>query len=96
MIDVMKSATEAELGGFFENCQKATSMWTDLAEMGHSKPLAPVEMDIKAENSIVNATQNKKDPDQYTWYFWGSETEYEQIISTYSGKRRRKTWQIMT
>ena len=28
--------------------------------------------------------------------FIGSETESEKIISTYSGKRERKTWQTMS
>ena len=31
----MASALETKLGGLFENCQKATSMITDLADMGH-------------------------------------------------------------
>ena len=34
----MASATEAELGCLFENCQKATSMRTALADMGHPQP----------------------------------------------------------
>ena len=33
--NVMESSTKAELGGLFENCQKATATRTDLAEMGH-------------------------------------------------------------
>ena len=31
----MESATEAELGGLFENCHKSTSIITALAEIGH-------------------------------------------------------------
>ena len=42
MINVMASATEAELGGLFENCQKVKSIWTTLSEMGHPKPPTPV------------------------------------------------------
>ena len=35
---VMVSSMEAELGGLFENFQKATSMRTALSEMGHPQP----------------------------------------------------------
>ena len=66
MINFMASDTEAELGGLFENCHKLTSMQTALAEMGHSQPPTPVEMDNTAANSIVNGTSKKEDPDQYT------------------------------
>ena len=57
----MVSATEAELGGLFENCHKVTSMRTSLAEMGHQQPPTPVETDNKAASSIVNlmAKQNR-------------------------------------
>ena len=56
MINVMVSATEAELGGLFENVQKETSMRTDLAEMVHLQPTTPVATDNTAANSIVNGT----------------------------------------
>ena len=66
MRNVMESTTKEELGGLFENCQKFTSVQTALAEMGHSQPPTPVEMDNTAANSIVNGTSKKEDPDQYT------------------------------
>ena len=50
----MASATEAELGGLFENCQKSTSMQTALADMGHQQPPTPVATDNTEENRIVN------------------------------------------
>ena len=60
MRNVMESATEAELGGLFENFQKATSMRTALSDMGHQKPPPPVAIDNTAANSIVNRTEKKK------------------------------------
>ena len=56
----MASATEAELGGFFEKCQKATSMRTALSDMGHLQPPTPVATDNKVANSIVNGTAKQK------------------------------------
>ena len=56
MRNVIASATEAELGVLFENCQKATSMITALAEMGHQQTPTPVASDNAAVNSIVNGT----------------------------------------
>ena len=60
MTNVMSSAMEAKLGGLFENFQKATSMRTDLAEMGHSQPPTLVTTDNTAANSIVNETAKQK------------------------------------
>ena len=56
----MALATEAELGGLFENCQKATSTRTALADMGHQQPPTPVATDNKSANSIVNGTEKQK------------------------------------
>ena len=64
MRNVMASATEEELGALFENCQKATSTSTALAEMGHQQPPTPVETENTAANSIVNGTAKKKDIEQ--------------------------------
>ena len=43
MRNIMASATEEELLGFFEKCQAATSTRTALTEMGHPKTPTPVE-----------------------------------------------------
>ena len=51
MRNIMDSATEAEWGGLFENCQKSTSMQTDLQEMGHP----PQPTTVATENSEVNS-----------------------------------------
>ena len=60
MTNVMSSAMEAKLGGLFENFQKATSMRTDLAEMGHSQPPTPVATENTAENIILNGAVKQK------------------------------------
>ena len=60
MRNVMASDTEAELGGLFENCQKATSTRTALADMGHQQPTPPAATENTAANSIVNGTAKKK------------------------------------
>ena len=59
MRHVMASDNEAELGGFFENYQKATTMRTALEEMGQSKSPKPVANGNKTENKIVNGTKNR-------------------------------------
>ena len=56
MKNVMASSTEAELGGLFENDQKATSMRMALSEMGHQQPPILVATDNIASNIIVNGT----------------------------------------
>ena len=60
----MASGTEAEIGGLFENCQKATSMRIELVEMGHQQPPAPVATDNTAEKIVVNGTAKQKYLDQ--------------------------------
>ena len=59
MINIMVSATEAEMGELFENCQKSTSKSTALAEMGHLQPPTPVVTDNRAENIIDKGTAKK-------------------------------------
>ena len=54
---VMKLATEAELGGLFENCQNSTSMQASLAKMGHPQPQTQVENENPAANIIMNKTE---------------------------------------
>ena len=56
----MALAAESELGGLFENFQKATSMKTSLEDMGHQQPTTPVATDNTEANSIVNGTKKKK------------------------------------
>ena len=56
----MASATKAELGGLFENCQKATSIRMALAEMGHQQPPTMVATENTAANSLFNGTEKQK------------------------------------
>ena len=56
----MASATEEELGGLFENFQKATYTRTALAEMGHQQPPTTVVTVNTSAKSIVNRTENQK------------------------------------
>ena len=56
MRNVTASSMEAELGGLFEKCQKATSMSTALADIGHQQPPTPVATENTAANSTVNRT----------------------------------------
>ena len=60
MIKVMESATEAELGGLFDNCQKTTYMRTALSEMCHQQPLTTVATDNTSEKSIAKETAKQK------------------------------------
>ena len=60
MINTTASATEAELGGLFENFQKATSIQISLAEMGHPQPPTTVATDKKSVNRTVNGTEKQK------------------------------------
>ena len=60
----MASATEAELGGLFENCQEAASIRTDRTEMYHLQPPKQVATDNTAANSKVNRTEKQKDIEQ--------------------------------
>ena len=56
----MASATEAELGGIFENCQETISIRTDLAEIGHPQQTTPVATDNTVANIIANGTAKQK------------------------------------
>ena len=94
--NLITPATEAELGGFVENFQKGTSILTFLAEMGHPQPPTPVATYNTESHSTVNGTAKQENPEQYTRYFIGCATEYDKIISTYSGRKERKTWQTIS
>ena len=60
----MSSATKAELGGLFENCQKETSMGTDLEEMVHPQLPTLAATENTGANGIANETAKQKDTDQ--------------------------------
>ena len=89
MINTTASATEAELGGLFENFQKATSMQISLAEMGHPQPPTTVATDKKSVNRTVNGTEKQKISISIEMIFYWYVTGYDKIISTYSGEKKR-------
>ena len=60
MGNITASAMEEKLVGLFEKCQKAASMRTALAKMGHQQPPQPVAKDNTAANGIVNGTSKQK------------------------------------
>ena len=60
MRNIMASASEVELGGLFENYQKATSTSTALEEVGHQEPPTPAGRDNIVANSIVNGTAKQE------------------------------------
>ena len=55
----MASANEAELGGFFLNYQKATSIWTAIEEIFHPQQPTSAATENTSENIIVNGTAKK-------------------------------------
>ena len=56
----MASATEAELGALFLNCQEAVPIRIKLEEMGHPQPPTPVQVDNST--ALVIATGTIKQP----------------------------------
>ena len=45
LCNIMASASEAELGDLFLNCQEAVPIGITLEEMGHPQPPTPVQVD---------------------------------------------------
>jgi hypothetical protein len=60
MHNVLASAMESEMGGLFNNCQKAVPLRISLVEMKHPQPPTPVATDNSAACSIVNDTAKQK------------------------------------
>jgi hypothetical protein len=54
--NVMASAAEAEVGALFYNCKEAVPIRIMLAEMGHSQPATPVQVDNTTAVAIANQT----------------------------------------
>jgi len=57
---VVASATEAELGALFYNCQDATVLRLTLEELGHKQPATPVHCDNSTAAAIANNTVKKQ------------------------------------
>jgi hypothetical protein len=54
--NVLASATEAEMGGLFLNCQEAVPLRNALLEMGHKQPATPVQTDNTTAFGIVTSS----------------------------------------
>ena len=91
----MASAIEVELGWLFENYQKATYMWTSLEEMVHPQPTTPVTTENIAEIASWMERQKKRSIAIDMIFYWVRNI-IRKIISTYSGKKERKTWRVMS
>ena len=60
MNNVMASATEAEVGALFHNCQDACMLRNTLEFLGHPQPATPVQTDNACANGIANDTVKQK------------------------------------
>jgi hypothetical protein len=60
MRNVLASATEAEVGALFYNCQEACMLRITLDEMGHPQPATPVQTDNACAEGIINNTVKQR------------------------------------
>ena len=58
--NVMASATEAELGALYLNCQEAVALRNCLEAMGYPQPSTPMKTDNSTANGIINNTMKQK------------------------------------
>ena len=64
--------------------------------MVHQQPPAPVATYNTVENNTVSGTLKQRIPIAIDMIIIGSETEYNKMVSAYSGKRKGKSWCIMS
>ena len=50
---VMSSAAEAELGALYMNAKTAVPIQKTLEEMGHKRPLTPMQTDNSTTNGVI-------------------------------------------
>ena len=60
MKNVLSSATEAEIGAIFLNCQQAEIIRTTLLELGHPQPTTHIITDNATANNIINGHAKQK------------------------------------
>ena len=60
MKNVLASATEAEIGALFLNCQQAEMLRTTLAELGHPQQKTTIITDNLTANNIINGTAKQR------------------------------------
>ena len=60
MMNVMASATEAEVGALFHNSQEACMLRNTLEFLGHPQPPTPIQTDNSCAEGIVNDTVKQR------------------------------------
>ena len=60
MKNVLSSATEAEIGAIFLNCQQAEIIRTTLEELGHPQNTTTIVTDNATANNIINGNAKQK------------------------------------
>ena len=82
MRNVLASATEAEVGALFHNCQDACMLRTTLDEMGHPQPATRVQTDNACAEGIVNNTvrQRRSKAIDMLFYWVGDRVKLGQFI----------------
>ena len=60
MKHVLSSATEAEIGAIFLNCQQAEILRTTLEELGHPQITTPIITDNATANNIINGNAKQR------------------------------------
>lgn len=60
MKNVLASATEAEIGAIFLNCQQAEIIRTTLTELGHPQPITNIITDNETANNIINGNAKQR------------------------------------
>jgi hypothetical protein len=60
MLNVLASATEAEVGALFHNAQDGSVLRTTLIEMGRPQPATPIQTDNSCAEGIINDTVKQR------------------------------------
>jgi hypothetical protein len=91
MKPVSSSALEAEIGALFDNCKKATILWTTLHEMGWQQPATLIQTDNSTACWIANDSIKNNDQGPYTCISTGSEIAASRDILIFFGDQEQPT-----
>ena len=94
--NIMASASEAELGALFLNCQEAVPICITLEEMGYSQPPTPVQVDNSTELGIATGTFKQRKSKAMDMRFYWIRDRKNQNYSTYIGKPALQTGEIIS
>ena len=82
--NIMESATEAELGALFLNCQEDVPIRITLEEMGHYQPPTPVHVDNSTALGTANGTINqRKSKAMDMRFYWIRDRRNQEQFSIY-------------